>query len=133
MNLKEFADKFIKAEIDAWQKGNLNVAETLEDPNVVYHFGSQDRLGWEAKKQDILRAPQFFSNLRIETKYLTGDGNLFALSSRWRYIAKSEIPGLPGSIGKEVASDSLRLCRLGNGKIVEAWESITISRTVSDP
>ena len=131
MNLKEFADTFIKAEIEAWINGNLTLAETLEDPNVVYHFGTRDRVGWEAKKQTILMARQSLPDLRIEGKYLTGDGNLVALSTKWRFTSKSEIPSLPGSIGKEVTSDSLRLMRLENGKIVEGWE--TSSRTISTP
>jgi len=130
MNLKEFADKFVKAESEAWQKGNLDALETLEDPNVVYHSHSRDRVGWEAQKQDILKAPQNVSNLRQEGKYLTGDGNLFALSCKWRFIPGREMPGFPGSAGKEVTSDSIRLFRLENGKIVESWEQNRI--TVSD-
>lgn len=132
MNHKEFADRFIQAEREAWIKGNLTLAETLEDPNVVYHFSSRDRVGWEAKKQAILKAPQLLPNLRIEGKCLTGDGNLVALSTKWRYTAKSEIPGFPGSIGKEVTSDGLLLLRLQNGKIVEVWETTSIT-AVSDP
>ncbi len=130
MNLKEFAETYIKAESEAWQKGKLDALQALEDPNVVYHSHIRDRVGWEAQKQDIIRAPQNMSNLRMEGKYVTGDGNLFALSCKWRFITMRDVPGL-WPIGKEVTSDSLRLFRLENGKLAESWEQNRY--TVSDP
>ena len=38
MNIKEFAQKFIEAEDEAWKNGNLDKLEELEDPNVAYHM-----------------------------------------------------------------------------------------------
>lgn len=122
MDIKEFAEKFIEAENEAWQKGNFDPLESLEDPDVVYHMAPDtDMVGWEAHKQYILGARQAFSDYRQEWKYLAGEGNLFALSYKSRGKFTGEIPGFPPPTGKEITTDYLFLLRLENGKIVEAW------------
>jgi predicted ester cyclase len=123
MSIKEFAEKFMKAEDEAWQKVNTKPLEALEDPNVVYHMGIRgDIVGFEAHKQDILGSRSAYSDIKQEWKYLTGEGNLFALSYKSRFLFTGEVPGMPPPTGKEVTSDSLFLFRLKNGKIVEAWQ-----------
>jgi predicted ester cyclase len=123
MDIKKFAEKFIEAENDAFQKGDFNALAKLEDPNVVYHTSSfGDLVGHEAHKQNIMSRPQFASDIKQEWKYLTGEGNLFALSYRARYISIGNLPGLPPA-GKEYYRDALFLFRLKNGKIVEVWNN----------
>jgi hypothetical protein len=39
MDIKEFAEKFTKAEDDAFQQGDFTALSKLEDPNVIYHMG----------------------------------------------------------------------------------------------
>src|SRR3990172_5011252 len=120
MSIKEFADKYIKAQVEAWQKGDFNALQALEDPNVVYHLSlvGQDLVGWEAHKQDILLSREAGSNRRQEWNYLTGEGNLFALSYKSCFISTGKwiIP-----TGKEVTGNAMILLRLENGKIVEGW------------
>jgi len=131
MSLKDFAEKFIKAEYEAFHKGNFNALEKLEDPNVVYHVSPlPDMVGHEAHKQDILGSKQAVSNLKQEWKYLTGEGNLFALSykSGGRFI--KEKPGFPTPIGKNLATDYLFVLRVKNGRIIEVWANG--STTISD-
>ena len=125
MSIKEFAEKFIKAEDEAWQNGNLDALEALENPNVIYHLLAlnQETSGWEAHKQYILTARQGFSNLQQEWKYLTGEGNYFALTYKMNGLFTNEIPGFPPPTGKEVTAYSLFLFRLQNGKIAEAWSN----------
>ena len=127
MSIKEFADKYIKAETEAWEKGNFKALEALEDPNVVYHNMSQgrERVGWEAHKEHIVRVRQNLSNLRMEFKYLTGEGSLFAASWNQRFIRIRENPDRPetiGKVGKEGTLDGLMMFRLENGKIIEVWD-----------
>jgi predicted ester cyclase len=132
MDIKEFAGKFIKAENEAWEKGNFKPLEALEDPNVVYHLMAlgQETAGFEAHKQYITTARKALSNLRQEWKYLTGEGNLFALSYKLRGIFTGEIPGMPIPKGKEFTTDPLLLYRLKKGKIAEVWMNGSI--TVAD-
>jgi predicted ester cyclase len=128
MNIKEFAEKFIEAENQAFQQGNFDALEKLEDPNVVYHMGSLgDMVGHEAHKQDIIGTRQACSDVKQEWKYLTGEGNLFALSykSNAKFIA--EKPGLPIPVGKKIATDYLFLLRIKNNRIIEAWANGSIN------
>ena len=82
---------------------------------------SQDVVGWEGHKQYILTARQAISDLRQEWKYLTGEGNLFALSYESRGIFTGEIPGFLSPTGKEITQDALFVLRLENDRIIEAW------------
>ena len=132
MNIEEFAQKFIKAEDEAFQEGNFDALSKIEDPNVVYHMGALlgDMVGHEAHKQDILGTRQAVSNLKQEWKYLTGEGNLFALSYKSSGRFTSEKPGFPTPIGKIIATDILFVFRVKNDKLVEAWANG--SYTISD-
>ena len=58
MNIKEFAEKFIEAEKKAWSKGNFELLEKLEDPDMLLHMplGLPDMRGYEAHKQSIINA-----------------------------------------------------------------------------
>lgn len=120
MNIEDFAEKFIKAEDEAWQKGNCDALEKLEDPKVVYHIPPlPDTIGWEGHKQYILANRQTATDLHQDWEYITGDGNVFSLSYKMRAISKGIMPGTQE--GKEITNDSLFVFRLKGGKIIEAW------------
>ena len=122
MDIKEFAKNFIEAENQAFKQGKFDALEDLEASNVVYHWGSsRDMVGHEAHKQDILSLRPAISNVKMEMKYLVGDGDVFALSlkSSGRYI--SEIPMRPVPVGKNFSDDALLVYRLKDNKIAEVW------------
>ena len=122
MDTREFAEKLIRATIEAMVNGNVDELEKLEDPQVVYHMpGGQDRLGHEAHKQDILNLRLAISNLKMEMKYLVGDGNVFALSLKSSGHYVSEIPMRPIPVGKNFSDDFLFVYRLKKNRIVEVW------------
>jgi len=121
MSIKEFAEKLIKAYDEGLGKGNTKPLKALEDPNVVYHMPPpNDFVGFEAHKKQILGYREALSDIKQEWKYLAGDGNVFALSYKSRYISSGKVPGLPPA-GTEITGDSIFLFRLENGKIIEAW------------
>ena len=123
MDIREFAEKFIKAEDEAFQNGNFGLLAELEDPNVVYHMSTfGDLVGHEGHNQNIMSSLHLASDIIQEWKYLTGDGNLFALSYKARYISKGNIPGMPPA-GKEAYRDALFLFRVKHGKVVEVWNN----------
>jgi predicted ester cyclase len=131
MDTKEFVGNLIQATEEAVIDGNVDALEKLEDPNVIYHMpGGQDRLGHEAHKQDILNFRPAVTDVKMEMKYLVGDGNVFALSlkSSGRYI--SEIPMRPVPVGKKFSDDALFVYRLKDNKIAEVWKNA--SSTYSD-
>ena len=129
MGIRDFAKKFIEAENEAWYNGNCDALAKLEDPNAVYHLLAldQETSGWEAHKQYILSARQGFSNFQHEWKYLTGEGNYFALTYRMSCLFDKNIPGFPPPTGKEMKAYSLFLFRLQNGKIAEAWSNGSVA------
>ena len=109
IDLQKFAARFIKAEDMAWQQGDFNALQAIEDPNITFH--SLDIKGWEAHKQYIMNARQNFSGIQQEWHYLTGDGNLFALS----YTAYAMVNN------EKMQTDALMLFRIGNGRITDVW------------
>ena len=92
MSIKEFAEKYIKAELDAFNNGNFDALEALENPDVVYHIGPwPDVIGFEAHKQDILMRKEAVPDLKIELEYLTGESNLFILMLNEKGTQKTPI------------------------------------------
>ncbi len=128
MNIKDFAEKFIKAEDEAFQKGDFTALSKLEDPNVIYHMSALGEMkGHEAHKQDIMGTRQACSDIKQEWKYLAGDGNLFAISYNSRSRITGEKPGFPVPIGKVVAYDALFVFRVKNNRVNEVWANGTLA------
>ena len=102
MNTKDFAEKVIKAEDEAWQKGNFEPLKALEAPNAVYHMplGGPDMVGHEAHKQSIIGARQSWSDIKQEWQYLTGEGNLYAVSLKMSYRITGQKPGVKYQLEK---------------------------------
>ena len=122
MSIKELAEKYIKAEAEAWETGNCDNLQKLEDPDVIWHLmaRNQEVVGWEAHKQFILGAWQMVLKIKDEWEFLTGDDNMFALHHK--SISKFR-GGTPGSASgdKETTSDTLMVMRLKNGRVAEVW------------
>lgn len=123
MSIQKFAEKFIKAENEAWMKGNVNALDEVDASDVVYHLQPPvpDVKGLDGHKQYIVAARKAFTDIKFEWKYLTGESNLFAVSYSVRMMFTGEFPGLPPPTGKEVTGSEICLCRLKKGKIVEVW------------
>jgi hypothetical protein len=60
LDIKEFAENFIKAEEVTFAEGKFEELEKLEDPNLIFHFYGLDKemKGFEAHKQYILSLQQ---------------------------------------------------------------------------
>ena len=130
MNPEEIAQKYIKAETEAFQQGNFDLLAEIEDPNVVYHtppqLQVQEMVGHEAHKKNILTARQAWSDIKQEWNYLTGEGNLFVLAYKARYISSGNVPGFPEA-GKEITEDAMFILRSKNDRIVEGWAHINMT------
>jgi predicted ester cyclase len=124
MDIKEFAQKYIKAQTEAWLQGKVDGFDELENTDVVYHFQppNPDRVGLEGHKKFFEGLRKAFTNIQIKWKYLTGEGNLFVVA----YVARvmftgGELPGFAPPTGKEETIYEMFVCRLEKGKIVEVW------------
>ena len=109
IDLESFAKKFIEAEDQAWQQGDFTALEAVEDPNIVFHGLGVDNFA--AHKQYIINARNSNSGIHQEWEYLTGDGNLFALSYRAEVTAADQTTTV----------NALMLFRIGNGRITDVW------------
>jgi len=123
---RSFADKFIEAENKAWSTGSLEDLKALEHTNVVYHLPGNDLVGWKAHEDFILQGRPTVSNLRQTWKYLSGEGNHFALS----YDSSALVRGNGTDLSMEVSNSYLFVFRLEDGRIAEVWTNGT---TTSKP
>jgi len=130
MNTKKFAEKFIKAEDEAWYKGNVDALDEVEHENVVYHFpGFPDVNGRDAHKQFITAARKALSDIKINIKYLMGAGDLVGFLYTDSKRSTGELFGQPPT-GKVIAANELWLFHIKGGKVIEGWMFGT--NTISD-
>lgn len=122
MDIKEFAEKYIKAEIQAFKEGKFAALEAIVAPNVVYHWGAdRDMVGHEAHQQDIMDYRQRTSKHIQEWDYVTGDGDVCVLSIKETMTFAEEFPAISAPAGATIEFDAFFVLRRENGKVAEAW------------
>ncbi len=131
---KEIAEKFVKAEEEAWIKGNVDALDEVEDPNIVIHgVGMPDIVGRDAHKQFIAGARQAFANVRHEFLDITGSGDIAAFRYTERFTFDKEMPGLPPPTGKSVYYPGAMFLHIKNKKIVEIymiWDTMSLNQVL---
>lgn len=123
MNIKDFAEKFIKAEKNAFQEGNFDALEQLESPNIVIHRipPLAEFNGFEAHKQYIMSARESVSDIQQEWEYITGDGNVCVLGYKSSGKYKVEVPAMSIPAGATVSNDAMFALCLENDRVAEIW------------
>jgi hypothetical protein len=122
MDIKEFAQKFIEAEDQAFQQGNYEALEQIESPNIVIHYPPlPDFNGFEAHKQYIMAAREGTKDLQQEWQYVVGDGNVAVLSLKQQMTTTVDNPAFQIPAGSTVNADGLFVLKRENDKIVEIW------------
>lgn len=130
MTIKDFAEKFIKAEEEAFRTGNFDALEKLEDPKLTFHMFAVDQelSGFEAHKQYIIGMKQAVPGIYPDWQYLASDGNLFILLLKMSGVKfTGQVPGWPPPTGKDIIVSSLWVFRINKGRIVEAWSNGSVS------
>ena len=124
MSIKDFAEKWIAAYVEALKTGNCDALGKLEDANVVHHSvarGQDSIVGWAAHKQAITNMLQAVPDYTADFKYLTGEGSHFVMSYKAKGTLTGTAPGYSPPTGKEVTLDYLYVYRVHDGKVVEVW------------
>jgi hypothetical protein len=122
VTVKELAEKYIQAELLAFQNNDFKQLFELEVPDVVYHISPlHDLVGHEAHRQYILSVSTGVSGLTQKLQYLSGDVNMFLLSYKATGLITGVKPGFPPSIGKKMEMDYLFAVQTANGKVTEVW------------
>ena len=121
MDIKEFAEKFIKAEDDAW-KGNFEPLEQIESPDIIIHMPpAPDFNGFEAHKQYILTARESTKDLTLEWEYITGDGNVAVVSLKEHVTLTVDNPVFKIPAGTTIDADMFFVLRRENDRVAEIW------------
>ena len=119
MNIKDLAQELIEAYNEAF-KGNTAPLKAMDSPDVVYHMGIRgDVHGADAHEKDILNSLAVFSSVKIDMKFLAGDGNLLAFTFKAEYTLNDKVSA--AAAGKIVSEDGLFLYQFKKGKISEVW------------
>ena len=123
MTVREIAEKFIHAENTAWLEGNIDALDSIDAPDVVYHLmpPAADVVGRDMHKQLIASERKAFSNIKLEWKYLTGEGNIFVVFYNQRMMFTGQASHRQPPTGKRATRSEMCVCRLNKGKIAEAW------------
>jgi hypothetical protein len=122
MSIKEFAEKFIEAEKQAFQQGNFDALNAIQAPDVVYHWGAgRDMVGREAHQRDIMEYRQRTSSHLQEWNYVVGDGDVCVLSIKETMTFVKEYPAISAPAGATIEFDAFFVLRRENDKVAEAW------------
>lgn len=109
---------------EIWNRGDLDLADSLFAPGYVNHHGLISDLvrGAEAIKVSVALYRAAFPNLRITAYNLIAQGETVAL----RWTARNAGSDEPTSIVRSTTRDTLTgmtFCRFVGGKIAESWTS----------
>jgi predicted ester cyclase len=120
---EDFKARFVKAEEEAWYRGNLDALDDVDDPNIVIHMiGAPGLFGREAHKQFIAEGRQAFSDYQQEWTDVVIEGDTMAAlyTAHMRHTGPSQmIPVLP--TGKELTMVAAMFFHLKNDKTVDIF------------
>jgi hypothetical protein len=130
MNPKEIAKKYMWAQTEAWQNGNNNAFDEIEDQNVVFHYlpeFTDVTGGLDGHKQHVVDMQKVFSNLKVSSmKYITGEGNVFSFLASGQMTIVGQMPGWPPPSGKEISWVQMFVCRIKEDKVSEVWNYLSL-------
>ena len=122
MDIKEFAQKFMEAEYEAWRDGNFEPLEQIESPDMTLHMPPiPDLKGFEGHKQYIMTACESMKDLTVEGEYITGDGNVGVLSFKETATLTADNPVFKIPAGTTIDVDGLMVIRRENDRVAEIW------------
>jgi predicted ester cyclase len=119
----DFKARFVKAEAEAWYKGNLDALDDVDDPNIVIHMiGAPGLFGREAHKQYIAEARQAFSDYQQEWSDMVVEGDTMAALYTAHMKHTGPNPMIPVSpTGKELTVVAAMFFHLRNDKIIDIF------------
>ncbi len=128
MDIKDFAQKFMEAEFEAWRNENFEPLGQIESPDVTLHMPPiPDLKGFEAHKQYIMTACASMKDLTLEGDYITGDGNVAVLSFKETATLTTDNPILQIPAGSTIDVDGFMVLRRKNDRVAEIWIKSSIT------
>ena len=109
---------------EAFNKGNLAVADETIAPNYVYHGpGGMEYKGPEGFKQFVTMFRTAFPDFHLTVEDMVAEGDKVAHRLTTRGTHKGELMGIAAT-GKQVTTTAITISRFAGGKEVEAWSSL---------
>jgi steroid delta-isomerase-like uncharacterized protein len=106
---------------EAINRKNINVVDELMSPDYVSHVpGMPDLHGPDGEKQFDSMFNTAFPDGVISIEHEVAEGDFVALHLSYRGTHQGEMMGIPPT-GTQITMAGMHLCRIADGKIVEAW------------
>jgi steroid delta-isomerase-like uncharacterized protein len=106
--------------MELFQEGNLEVAEEILAPDLVFHTPLEDGKGAEGARQLATGLRAIFADLTITHEDTVVGGDKVAIRWTARGTHHGEFLGVPAT-GKEIHSRGIDILHLRDGKIAEVW------------
>ena len=108
----------------AVEEDNGNLLEIIDEivsPDIVYHYPNNNTItGLESLKRKSPQLHKAFPDLKHTIEFQIAEGDMVATRYTRRGTHKGEWSGISPK-NKEVIFTFLDVCRINDGKIVEAW------------
>ena len=104
---------------EAWNKGNLAVADELIAPDYVYHGPLGEFKGPEGFKQSVTMTRTALPDFHMKIDDMVGEGDTLAVRVTWRGTFKGKFGDIEPT-GKQISMTSAYFYRFEGGKEVEA-------------
>lgn len=120
--IDEHKDIFYRWFSEAWNKGNVDVADDLISPDFTVHGagGQPIKTGIEGVKELVRTWRRAFPDGEMTIEDLIAEDDKVVARLIWRGTHTGEFYGTPPS-GRQVEVTSIGIDRLADGKIVEGW------------
>ena len=103
-----------------WNERRAEILDELQTPDVVYHGYPYKMNGIEEYKQVYSVFASALHDTRLTIEELIAEGDKVATRYTWTGTHTGEYMGVAPT-GKQLKFTMIDICRIKNGKIVEAW------------
>jgi steroid delta-isomerase-like uncharacterized protein len=106
---------------EAFNKGNMKVADELLSPNIVEHnpFPGQEP-GVQGFKKGLTELRQAFPDLHITVDDMLADGDKVIIRSTMTGTHKGSFMNMPAT-GKQIKVEGIDIVRIKDGQAVDHW------------
>ena len=124
MVTKEFVTRSNQAVAEAWGKGNFELLNEIEAPDLIVHkFPLPVIKGLEAYRQHVIEMRQAFADMQFdfEEPVIEGDSYAVRFSIRCKHVGPSSVLPVPPT-GKEIIMRGCAVVHVKNNKNTEFFE-----------
>ena len=123
MSVKEFAERYITAQNDAWKHGNFETLEKIESPDIQVHTPPvAEHNGFKEHMQQIIKMRGITKDFHQDWGYVTGDGTVAVLSLKETFTLTTDLPEFKVPAGTMVNLDAYFVLKTEDERVVELWE-----------